>query len=211
LRARKGPIVRRAATVLARATLLVGAAASCDAVLGLGPKATLYADADATVDASGDAPKVPPGETPDAFVYACGMKPHPSATCQKCVDANCCDPQRRCAASPLCIEGTNCVLACENRVECVIACDEDYGKRSPEFYALVQGCSLGCQDVCYPIEDCNKLVQCCWAISDSSLHTACMDAVYKADQAHCAERQATVFGAYCRDAGESDTGDAAHD
>ena len=100
---------RALATLLVVAPTLIGAAA-CEAVLPLGPTATLIeaASSDAASDAGG--PEGDAGEDAptgsDGLV--CGMTAHAMATCNACIETHCCDAWAACAGSETCREAATC-------------------------------------------------------------------------------------------------------
>ena len=161
--------------------------AGCALVIDLGPEAQLRpagsgAEAGPT-EASADAPPVEAGPT-----AVCGLNDSPNAACAACIQANCCEVSKTCAADPDCVAGLECIKDCLAQIECIIGC---IGNKNLD---KTTSCSQQNCPVCTPPDECAKLGQCCLATYDHDassqpkiLHDVCRGVILQCDNGACAQ------------------------
>jgi hypothetical protein len=184
-------LLKRAAAAMVAA--LVGVT-GCDALIGLGPSASLAdASADAS-DATAQQEASPPqeasveasseGGAPEAG-YACGLRMQESVACDTCDQMNCCDVNIACSKNPRCAEGALKLQQCIYDAVCVTQVDNDYADTG---VLDLQNCTINnCYLPCFPMQNCGHLATCCKQIPASlpSALQACIAAVDKLDETGC--------------------------
>jgi hypothetical protein len=193
-------MVNRKTVVLVGSALL--ALTGCDALVGLGPSASLIdasdgptlqdatssQDGNAVQDGGADSPDVVgDGEAgaPEAG-WACGLRPQGNVTCDTCDQTNCCDIDLTCAKDPHCAEAAMKLQDCIYDAVCVNQVDIEYADTG----ALIdlQNCTINsCIVPCFPGPVCSHLATCCKSVpsSLSPLLQACISAVNKLDDNAC--------------------------
>jgi hypothetical protein len=191
--------VRAAALVV---SMLVGVA-GCDALVGLGPQASLgdassdAADATSPQDASDATSPQEAGPSQEASVveagneggapeggYACGLPMQESVACDTCDIMHCCSVNIACSQNPRCAEGAMKLQQCIYSATCVNQVDMDYADTG---VLDLQSCTVNnCLLPCFPKQNCSQLATCCDQIpSNPPALQACIAAVNKLDEPGC--------------------------
>jgi hypothetical protein len=178
-------------------TIAVGAAplaamVACDALVDLGPKATLRdAGAGPTIDAGVDsrtnAPDTgkPEGGLPDSSMLSCGLPPDPNKDCDNCTNMHCCDISTTCGMNPRCVVGEELLLNCVYDATCVNQVEAEYGDAG--VVDLVNCVVTYCSDKCFAGPYCSVLAGCCKDVPDAQpvARTLCIGAVNLLDEMNC--------------------------
>jgi hypothetical protein len=122
----------------------------------------------------------------------CGLVASPNATCASCIEAQCCEESKACAADPVCVQGLECIKDCMAQIVCIIQC---LGTNTA--LSKVTTCSSRQCPVCTPGPDCTKLGACCRATygpedggegEGKVLLDVCRGDVLRTDEQECQNR-----------------------
>lgn len=187
---------RSVVLAVAFATSVVG----CALVIDLGDEPKLATGSDAAVDSTtpvtgtDSSASTPDTGTPDTGgpAFQCGLPPSPNASCQACINQNCCDVSKACATNPKCVEGLDCIKHCLVQVNCVNSCLAKF----PEV-ADVSTCSAFQCTKCTPGVECSNLGKCVFDLPQSNLLRLAQEGrILNLDEAVCksARLQAAADG-----------------
>jgi hypothetical protein len=167
----------------------------CDALVGLGPSASLLdASSEASPEASPADATMPDGgssveagseaSAPEAG-YPCGLQMRESTACDTCDVASCCQVNIDCSKNARCAEGAMKLQQCVYDAVCVTQVDNDYADTG---VLDLQNCTISnCSLPCFPMKNCLQLATCCKQIPSnlpSALQT-CIATVNKLDENGC--------------------------
>lgn len=136
--------------------LLIGAAASCQSIIGLG-----------------DEPAYTPG---------CGISKAPGPVCAKCLESSCCTESIACANDPVCKDTVErCFAKCFD-ISCFVPCLEGAGQALSTYF----NCAAHCAEDCAPKGVCKALSECCLEQeNDSTLQKGCIDNARSENETLC--------------------------
>jgi hypothetical protein len=176
--------------VVLAAAIAAAALVACDALVDLGPSATLrqaQAGIDSGVDARPNAPDsgAPEADTPDSSMLSCGLPPAANKMCDDCTNLHCCNLSEACGRSAWCTQGMQDLEDCVYDPACVAAVDTKYADAG---VVDLQNCVVFyCYGLCSPGTNCNILAGCCKDIPDAQAvaRQVCIGAVNQLDETNC--------------------------
>jgi hypothetical protein len=219
-------MVRRPVIVAALGGSLASCAwmAGCDALIGLGPEATLHdagdgvladaGDASLPVDAGSDTNTNPlDASAPEADAQesglTCGLPPAANEVCNGCSNLHCCAQTMACAMSSRCATGSVQLQDCVYDPACVAQIDNEYADTG---ITQLQACVLTyCSKYCFPKTTCSALARCCKDIPAGAPRQTCVGAVNTLDETNCGSILVNVLrpeidSGFCPGAGGVDAG-----
>jgi hypothetical protein len=203
--------------------------AGCDALIGLGPEATLHdedtgvptqgGDSGAPVDGGGDTNSndsnsnaldsaTPAPDAPEGGL-TCGLPPAPNATCNGCSNQHCCAETMACAMSSRCATGSVQLQDCVYDPTCVAQVDNENADTG---LTQLQTCVLTyCVKYCFPKTTCSALARCCKEIPPGAARETCVGAVNTLDETNCESilvnlLRPEIDSGFCPGAGDLDGG-----
>ncbi len=171
----------------------------CDALLDLGPTASLLdataegappqdatSDGNAPQEAAPDSPVAEAGEAgPPEGGYPCGLPPQGNVMCDTCDVESCCAIDLSCSRNARCAEGVAKLQNCIYNANCVDQIDNDYADTG---VLALQQCTVNtCIEQCFPGPLCSQLATCCPDIPSTSPSAlqVCISSVNKLDETGC--------------------------
>jgi hypothetical protein len=188
-------MVNRLVIATAVGAAAVAALVACDALVDLGPTATLLDSGsgppsiDAGVDSRANVPETgaPDADVPDSML-SCGLPADPNKDCDNCTNTNCCNISTACGMNPKCAMGEQLVLDCVYDQNCVNQVEGEYAEAGvPGVTDLVNCVVTYCSAYCLPGTNCSILGPCCEGIPDADTlaRTVCIGAVNTLNENNC--------------------------
>jgi hypothetical protein len=184
-------MVNRVVLGVAVGAASLAALVACDALVDLGPTATLR-DAggpppiEAGIDSRANAPDTgaPDADSTESGL-SCGLAPAGNKGCDDCSNQYCCGISIACGKNPQCVVGEQQLVDCVFDAVCVSQVDTEFADAG---VVDLQNCVVNyCTAACFPGPVCSMLAGCCKDVPDAQVvaRQVCIGAVNLLDENNC--------------------------